>query len=110
MNIEHILSPSYQVCTHHAINQRQFHGIYASDLLSRVIKNAQPDDLLITTINHINTVATATMVDLAAIIVCEDQTPTPTMIKRSEEANIALIKTPLKTHEVIIDLYRRGLI
>jgi hypothetical protein len=110
MIIKDVFNPNYHLCTEAETHTRRFSGVYTSDLLSRVIKNAQPDALLITTINHITTIATASMVDLSGIILCENQQPTQDMIKRSEAAGIALIRTSLKSHEVIIDLYQRGLI
>lgn len=110
MNIQNILSPSYQLYTQQSTKDNTFESIYQTDLLSRAIKNAQPNDILITIINHLNTVATASMLFLSCIIICEDQKPTELMIKKANEAHIALLYTPLKSHEVVIDLYQRGLL
>jgi hypothetical protein len=111
MMIKHIIETNkYHLLSEQTTLTRSFFGCYQSDLLSRVIKNAQPDQLLVTIINHINTVATATMLDLSGIIICEDQMPSAIMIDRCNQEGIALIKTSQKSHEVIIDLYQRGLI
>jgi serine kinase of HPr protein (carbohydrate metabolism regulator) len=100
----------YKIMTNTKTATRSFLGCYQSDLLSRVIKQTEPDMLLLTIINHINTVATATMCDLSGIILCEGQQPTKTMIDRANEEHIAIVCTDLKSHEVVIDLFQRGLI
>jgi hypothetical protein len=110
MKIKDILTSNYRLMTDEQTLNRVFKGCYQSDLLSRVIKNAEPDDILITIINHINTIATATMVDLSCVIICEDQKPTEMMMKRANEEMIAILITPLKSYEVVIDLFQRGLI
>ncbi|MFU8793512.1 MAG: hypothetical protein ACNA7K_05745 [Acholeplasmataceae bacterium] len=106
--IKDIITSSYRLHTHDKTADQAFLSVYQTDLLSRAIKCAQPQDILITIINHINTVATASMLFLSSVIICEDQIPTETMIKKANEADIALISTSLKSHEVIIDLYKRG--
>jgi len=110
MNIKDIINANYQLVTDEKTSDLEFKGCYQSDLLSRVIKNAEPDNILITIINHINTIATATMVDLTCVIICEGQSPSETMIKRANQEHIAILTTQLKSYEVIIDLYQRGLV
>ena len=110
MKIKDITTPSYTLYTDAKTADQNFLSVYQSDLLSRAIKNAQPEDILITIMNHLNTVATASMLFLSCVIICEDQKPTEMMIKKANEANIALLSTPFKSHEVVIDLYQRGLL
>lgn len=108
--VNDILTASYTLHTNPNTSTQPFLSLYQTDLLSRAIKNAQPEDLLVTIINHINTVATASMLFLSCVIICEDQMPTIEMIKRANDGKIALISTSLKSYEVVIDLFQRGLL
>lgn len=93
----HTLGNAYQSC-------------YVTDLLSAAIKSAGDHAILITLISHENTVALAMMIDLPVIIITEGRTITASMINKCNDENICLIHTHLKNHEVVIDLYQRGLL
>ena len=101
---------NYQIHTSQQTKDNLISSIYVSDLLSRVIKNGAIDGCLITIMNHLNTVATATMVDMSCIVICEKQNPTELMIQKAESFGIALISTSLKSYEVAIDFFQRGFI
>ncbi len=105
-----ILTHDYQVMSHsHTINNT-FKGVYATDLLSQAIKSATEHVAFITLISHDTTVALAMMLDLPVIIITEGKKVMQSMIEKCNEENICLIQTSLKTHEVIIDFVKRGLI
>jgi hypothetical protein len=106
MNISDILNIHYQLHTHN--QDIKFNGIYSTDLLSAAIKSAEPGNMLITIISHDNTVGVAMMIDLAAILITENRPVTQSMINKANEMDIAILSTPLKTHEAILDLKERG--
>ncbi len=110
MMITSMLSEHYQLMTDEKTVHQPFQGCYATDLLSQAIKSAEPSNALITIIAHENTVALAMMIDLPLVIICENKVISPMMIQKANEENICLLKTSLKTHEVVIDLYQRGLL
>ncbi len=106
MNISDILNVNYKLHTKDL--DITFNGIYATDLLSAAIKSAEPGNMLITIISHDNTIGCAMMIDLAAILITENRPVTQTMINKANEMHIAILSTPLKTHEAILDLKERG--
>lgn len=108
MKLHEILSEHYQLLT--KPSDIHITGIYATDLLSAAIKSADPGNMLITIISHENTVAAAMMIDLHAILITEARPVSPMMIQKANESDIAIIQTPLKTHEAILDLKERGLL
>ncbi len=108
--IKDILSNNYICLTQDKTLNNLYQGCYATDLLSAAIKSADDHAILITLISHDNTVGCAMMIDLPAIIITENRVVTKQMIDKCNEEGICLIQTTFKNHEVIIDLYQRGLI
>ena len=104
-----IINHQYRCLSNEKTLERQFNHIYATDLLSQAIKSAKDYAILITLISHDNSVAVAMMIDLPIIIITENKTISKSMIEKCNEENICLISTELMTHEVVVDLYRRGL-
>jgi hypothetical protein len=108
MIIKDIINRDYQLLTNQETSLVEFKGCYATDLLSAAIKSSEPNNILITIISHLNTVALAVMVDLPAIIISEGRSVNPEMIERANLEHIAILQTTRKTHEVVIDLFQRG--
>ncbi|MBN2300183.1 MAG: hypothetical protein JXC31_03235 [Acholeplasmataceae bacterium] len=109
MKVSQLISSHYEILTQDSLDI-EFKGCYATDLLSAAIKSSKSSNILITIISHVNTVATAMMVDLPVIIITESKTIDQQMIDKANEEGIAIISTPLKTYEVIIDLHSRNII
>jgi len=105
-----ILDARYRLLTEEKTASNVFSGCYAGDLLSIVMKSAQAKNLLITVIPNLNTVAVAVLVDLPVIIFAEGNLPAAETIQKANTESVALVSTPLKTYEVILDLSKRGLV
>ena len=103
-----ILTQDYICVTDDKTLMNPWENMYVTDLLSQAIKSAERNAILITLISHETTVGVAMMLDLPVIIITENKSVTTTMIAKCNEENICLIKTPLKSHEVVLDLYQRG--
>lgn len=110
MKIKDILSPNYTLLTESFSLEIEIEGCYATDLLSQAIKSADENNILITIISHQTTVGVASMINLPAIIICESRPVSLDMIEKANEHHIAILKTPMKTYEVILDLFKRGII
>ncbi|MBN2307752.1 MAG: serine kinase [Candidatus Hydrogenedentes bacterium] len=82
---------------------------YASDLLSDVLAHAAPGGVLITAQVHLNVVAVAAHVDLAAIIFSSDRTPEDAVRERAVEEGIALFTSDETTFDIAGRLYALGL-
>lgn len=68
-------------------------GAYTSDLLSDVMANARSSGVLITIQAHKNTVAVATLVNITAIIVCNNRPLSDDMLEAAREEGIAVLRT-----------------
>lgn len=110
MKAKDILSNDFKLLTKDKTLSREFNTVYATDLLSQAIKSADEKAVLITLISHDTAVALAMMLDLPAIIITENKYITDQMIEKCNEENICLISTKFKTHEVIINMNKRGII
>ena len=78
---------------HDNFNDTGLSGAYTSDLLSDVIANAKDGGALITIQAHKNTVAVATLVDVTAIIVCNNRPIPEDMLAAARENDIAILLT-----------------
>ena len=82
---------------------------YTSDLMSDVIANAEAGNLWITIQVHVNTIAIASMKDLAAVILAHGRRPLPETEAKAIEEGIPLLGTPLSAFEIIGRLYASGI-
>ncbi len=82
---------------------------YASDLMSDVIANAEAGDVWVTMQAHVNTIAIATMKDLAAVILTHGRRPLPETEKKAIEEGIPILGTPLPAFEIIGRLHAAGI-
>lgn len=80
--------------------EREVTGGYASDLLSDVIANGRPGDLWITLQKHVNTVAVASMKDLAAIVLVNGREPEEDTVRKAEAENIPVLVSRLPAFEL----------
>lgn len=110
MKVSDLINSDYKLLTDLETLSNTFEGVYQTDLLSAAIKSAKPNQGLITLISHVNTVALAMMIDLSLIIVAEHRKVTQEMIDKANEEGICILSSHLKSYEIVIDLYKRGLI
>jgi hypothetical protein len=73
---------------------------YASDLLSDVMGNAAADGVLITVQAHKNAVAVASLVGLAAIVVCNSRPLPEDMIAAARAEGVAIFRATETAFEV----------
>jgi predicted transcriptional regulator len=84
-------------------------GVYISDMVSDVIANSKPGNLLVTIQIHGNVIAAANLVDSAGIVVTQGKQPTPEVIKMAEKAEIAILTTTMNQWQVATKLYECGI-
>jgi hypothetical protein len=81
-------------------------GAYTSDLLSDVMANAKDGGALITIQAHKNTVAVATLVNIAVIILCNNRpVQDDDMLEAAKDEGIAVIRTKENQYTVSGKLY-----
>lgn len=85
--------------------ENEYFGVYVGDLLSNVMANVEEDNLLITIMCNMNTIAVASLRDVPIIVFCEDKKATDEMINKANDLGIAIIESPLKAAEVVVKTY-----
>jgi predicted transcriptional regulator len=81
----------------------------ASDLMSDVLSFMKPGSLLLTGLVHPQSVRTAEMADLAAIVFVRGKIPGPEVVSLGEELGIPLIASQYSMYEICGRLYKAGL-
>ncbi len=109
-NIKDMINHNYCIVTDINTYKNEFDGVYATDLLSTAIKHVKHKEALITIIATHTTISLSIMLDIEVVIISSGLEIDQKVIDKANENKIALIKTNLLTHEVIIDLYQRGFI
>lgn len=79
---------------------RGISGGYTSDLLSDVMANAKSGDALITIQAHRNTVAVASLVGIAAVVICNAREIPPEMAQAARDEGIGIASTSASQFEV----------
>lgn len=88
-----------------AYEDRPLAGGYSSDLLSDVMAKAEKDQALITIQAHKNTVAVATLVGLAAVIVCNARPVPQDMLDAARDEGVAVYRTGMTQFQAAGLLY-----
>jgi hypothetical protein len=84
-------------------------GGYTSDLLSCVMAGAKSDYLWMTLQAHMNIVAVAALLEVAAVIITEDAQPDQATIDKANQQGVALLSTPKPTYEINGKLWEMGI-
>lgn len=80
-------------------------GGYTSDLLSCVMAGAKNGYIWVTLQAHLNIVAVASMVDVAAVIITENAHPDKTTIEKANDQGVILLATPKSSYEICGSLW-----
>lgn len=81
---------------------REYSGVYISDLLSWVMAKLQPGNVWITIQTHVNIVAVALLGEAACIIIPEDAEIDENTIEKANEEGIPLLRSPLTAYELAL--------
>lgn len=84
-------------------------GGYSGDLISAVMANAKKGNVWITWHVHVNIVAAAVVVNLAAIILVSNRQPTQETIRKAEQEGIPILGSKQGAFELIARLYGLGI-
>ena len=87
----------------------EVNGGYVSDLLSDVMAHAKRGDIWITLQIHQNTIAVATLKELAGIILINGKQPAPETVKKAEEEGVPILTSESTAFELICELCKLGI-
>jgi serine kinase of HPr protein (carbohydrate metabolism regulator) len=85
---------------------RTVQGVYVSDLLSDVVKNARENDIWVTLHIHPNIIAVAVLKNISAIIIVNERYPEPETIEASEKEGIPVLLTSEPAFDIVGKLYQ----
>ncbi len=83
-------------------------GGYASDLLSCAMARAREGNVWVTLQSHLNVVAVAALLRLAAVIVTEGANPDEVTLRKANDEGIPILTTPSTTFAVVARLAALG--
>ena len=91
------------------IHEKDIEGVYISDMVSDIVSGAQAGNLLLTIQLHKNLIATANLVDAAAIIYLRGKKPLDDVIELANRANISLFTAEQDSWNLAIKLHELGI-
>lgn len=83
----------------------QIEGGYVSDLLSDVMGSAQPQQVWITIMKHMNVIAVASMTGIPCIVFAKESIPDEAVIKKAIDEGICLFSSDKSVFEISGILY-----
>lgn len=89
--------------------KREVGKAFCSDLMSDVLTIDTDHLLLITGMANVQTIRTAEMADIHAILLVRNKKATPEMIQLAEENNLVLFETNISMFHAAGKLYQAGL-
>ncbi len=89
--------------------QTEVTGGYASDMLSRVMAKAREGNVWVTLQFHMNIVAVAALLQLAAIIVTEGMLPDAATLDKANREGVLILTTPHTTFTIVGQLTELGI-
>jgi predicted transcriptional regulator len=98
-----------KVLTKHPNLDREILSCGASDLMSDVLSFMKTDSLLLTGLVNMQSIRTAEMADLAAIVFARGKIPEREVIDLADELGIPLVASPYGMYEISGRLYREGM-
>ena len=81
---------------------KEIEGAYIGDLLSWVMGNANPNNVWITIMSNINTIAVSTLVDFSCILLAESVQPDKDVLATAEQKGVNILSTNLSAYEAAL--------
>lgn len=88
---------------------KDIEGVYISDMVSDIVAGAQPNNILLTIQTHKNLIATANLVDIAAVVFVRGKQPLQDVTELADRAEITLFSTDLDAWKFALKLHELGI-
>ncbi len=85
---------------------REVKGVYCCDLLSMVMGRAKADTAWITVISNVNSLAVASLADVACIVIAEGVPVDAETRAKAEQQEILILSSPLPVFETGLAIHR----
>lgn len=107
MNINDILTSSaFTLINSVTTDDSPVTGVFASDLLSHVMGNADEGNILITVLSNINVLGVASLLDLSGVVLAHNAAVEEDVISKANELGIPMIRTALSTAQAVLSLHQ----
>lgn len=87
---------------------QEFTGVFISDMVSDIVAGAEPGNLLVTIQTHKNLIATANLVDVAAVVFVRGKRPSDEVLQLADRARITLFSTDRDAWKLALALHEHG--
>jgi predicted transcriptional regulator len=87
---------------------KDIEGVYISDMVSDIITGAKANNLLVTLQTHKSLIASANLVDVAAIVFVRGKKPAEDVVELASKAEIGLFVTEMDTWSLATKLQELG--
>ncbi len=108
MKLEEIIKKTDMEILNIADSNGQVKGCYIGDLLSRVMAEAQKDEIWITIQGHQNIIAVSLLADLSAVVVVEEVEIEEEAIKKAVQKGVTLLRTDKSAYQLAKELSKLG--
>lgn len=95
-----------EVLTDVSLEERTVEGAYVSDLLSDVMGNADEGQVWLTLQTHTNIVAVASLKEMSAILLVNNNKPTEETLKAANEKEVPILSSSLDTFTLAGKLFK----
>ena len=108
MKLEKILHlPEYQALVKGSPD-REISRVFCCDLLSIAMSKAPADGVWVTVMGNKNTLAVASLADVACIVLADGVSLDEKTLEKAEEEGIAILSTELPVFEAALRIYQEG--
>lgn len=88
--------------------EREISRIFCCDLLSIAMSKAPADSVWVTVMGNRNTLAVASLVDVACIVLAEGVSLDEGTLAKAEEEGISVLTTDLPVFDIALKIYQAG--
>lgn len=89
--------------------ERSISKVFCCDLLSIAMGKAPSDSVWVTVMGNKNTLAVASLADVACIVLAEGVSLDEGTLKKAEEEGIAVLATDLPVFDIALNIHEAGL-
>ena len=86
------------------MNEENYDGVYAGDLLSRAMSHVEAGNLWITIMTNSNVIAVASLTECAAVILAEGVELMPDALEAAKENGILVLSSDMTVYELCVKI------
>lgn len=109
MTIQNILDLDLCTVVTKGSPSRKLSKVFCCDLLSIAMSKAPADGVWVTVMGNKNTLAVASLADVACIVLAEGVSLDENVSEKAQEEGIAILKTEQPVFDVAVKIYEAGL-